>query len=91
VDSYRIPSRVLDGDFAGWLRDAMRARRLSARLVGMRTGINHSTVTRLLQGERQPSLATALALLRLLGSPPEGDELTDGPEKDPWPANASLV
>ncbi|MEP6469129.1 MAG: helix-turn-helix domain-containing protein [Chloroflexota bacterium] len=81
----------MNGDFAGWLRDAMSARRLSARLVGMRTGINHSTVTRLLQGERQPSLATALALLRLLDSPPEGDELTDGREKDPWPADASLV
>jgi transcriptional regulator with XRE-family HTH domain len=46
----------------------MAARRLSARVVAMRTGIDHSTITRLLQGVRKPSLTTAVALLRLLES-----------------------
>jgi hypothetical protein len=60
-----LPDRVVAGDFAGWLGEVMAERRLSARVVAMRTGIDHSTITRLLQGERQPSLATLLALLRL--------------------------
>jgi transcriptional regulator with XRE-family HTH domain len=89
LDSIGIPPRILGGDFAGWLRDAMRARRLSARAVGMRTGINHSTVTRLLHGERQPSLATAVALMRLLGSDPVGEQLTNGHESDRWPQDLS--
>jgi transcriptional regulator with XRE-family HTH domain len=72
MDSIGIPSRILSGDFAGWLRDAMKARRMSARMVGARSGIDHSTITRLLHGQRQPSLATAVALLRLLAAGAEG-------------------
>jgi transcriptional regulator with XRE-family HTH domain len=80
-NGYRVvPSRVLGGDFAGWLRDAMDARRMSARMVGLRTGINHSTITRLLYGHREPTLTTLLALLRLFedvparnGPPVNGD------------------
>jgi transcriptional regulator with XRE-family HTH domain len=74
LDSIRIPQRIVDGDFAGWLRDAMNSRRMSARMVGLRTGISHSTVTRLLYGYREPTLATTLALLRLFG-----DDVTDQP------------
>jgi transcriptional regulator with XRE-family HTH domain len=65
-----LPERVIAGDIAGWLGDAMAERRLSARVVGMRTGIDHSTITRLLQGERQPSLTTLVALLRLFKPQP---------------------
>ena len=68
LSSIRIPPRIVDGDFAGWLREAMAARRLSARVVAMRTGIDHSTITRLLQGVRKPTLTTAVALLQLLES-----------------------
>jgi transcriptional regulator with XRE-family HTH domain len=68
LSSILIPPRIVDGDFAGWLREAMAARRLSARVVAMRTGIDHSTITRLLQGVRKPTLTTAVALLRLLES-----------------------
>ena len=80
LDSIQIPARVLAGDFTGWLRDAMAARRMSARMVGLRTGINHSTVTRLLYGYRQPTLTTFIALVQLFedlppryGSPTNGD------------------
>jgi transcriptional regulator with XRE-family HTH domain len=80
VDSHRIPSRVLAGDFAGWLRDAVRARGLSARMVGMRTGVNYSTITRLMNGERVPTLATALALLRFLDTQPASAPSDDKPD-----------
>jgi hypothetical protein len=76
MDSIGIPPRILGGDFAGWLSDAMQARRMSARMVGLRSGIDHSTVTRLVKGERQPTLATAVALLRLLSSAAANQEPT---------------
>jgi transcriptional regulator with XRE-family HTH domain len=90
MDSIGIPPRILGGDFAGWLRDAMKARSMSARMVGLRTGINHSTITRLLGGERQPTLTTAVALLRLLGSEaenhlPTGLLVADGAPDEPCP------
>lgn len=62
-----LPQRIVDGDFGGWLRDAMRRRRLSTRAVAMRTGVDHSTISRLMRNAREPVLSTALALLRLLG------------------------
>jgi hypothetical protein len=48
VESTQIPPRIIDGDVAGWLREEMNARRTSARMVGLRAGINHSSVTKLL-------------------------------------------
>jgi transcriptional regulator with XRE-family HTH domain len=71
MDNIALPPRIVGGDFAGWLRDAMRSRGLSTRMLQLRTGIDHSTIYRLTLGQRQPSLATALALLRVLG---EGSE-----------------
>jgi transcriptional regulator with XRE-family HTH domain len=70
VDDMRIPPRIVAGDFSGWLRDAMAARRLSTRALAMRTGLDHSTIYRLALGARAPSLATAVALLRILGADP---------------------
>ena len=80
MDNVSIPPRILEGDLAGWLREAMAERRMSARMVGLRTGINHSTITRLLYGDRQASLTTTIALLRLLGSEPVEAPATDGYE-----------
>ena len=91
MESLDIPPRILEGDFAGWLRDAMTARGMSARMVGMRTGINHSTVTRLMHGERQPTLATAMGLLRLLGSEPMHDSISNGSPSKRWPPDLSLL
>ena len=76
MDSIRIPQRIVDGDFAGWLRDAMNARRMSARMVGLRTGMNHSTVTRLLYGYRQPTLTNTILLLRLFGDDTRDQSVT---------------
>lgn len=78
MDGIRIPRRIVDGDFAGWLRDAMTARRMSARMVGLRTGMNHSTVTRLLYGYRQPTLTNTILLLRLFGEDARDQSMTPG-------------
>lgn len=78
MDSVRIPQRIVDGDFAGWLRDAMQARRMSARMVGLRTGMNHSTITRLLYGYRQPTLSNTIVLLRFFGDAETDQSMTNG-------------
>jgi transcriptional regulator with XRE-family HTH domain len=70
VDTIPIPARILSGDFGGWLRDAMAARQLSTRGLAARCGIDHSTIYRLAHNEREPSLATAVALLKVLGTEP---------------------
>ena len=71
MDSIAIPPRVLAGDFGGWLRDAMRARRISTRMLAVRTGLDHSTIYRLTTEDRQPTLPTAIALFRILAIQPQ--------------------
>lgn len=68
--SDRVPAQWWEGEFASWLRQAMDDRDLSMRMLSMRAGINHSTICRLLKGDRDPSLTTALALLRVLAAEP---------------------
>ena len=68
--SDRVPAQWWDGEFADWLRQAMADRDLSMRMLSMRAGINHSTICRLLKGDRDPTLTTALALLRVLAAEP---------------------
>jgi transcriptional regulator with XRE-family HTH domain len=57
--------------FAVWLRVALEARRLSQRQLALRSGVAHSTISRLLTETRSPTLTTATALARALGSPLE--------------------
>ena len=85
MNGIEIPARIIDGDFAGWLRDAMTARRMSGRMVALRTGINHSTITRLLYGYREPTLTTLLALLRLFGDVPSAELRPGRPVADTRP------
>ncbi|HEX6655027.1 MAG TPA: helix-turn-helix transcriptional regulator [Candidatus Limnocylindria bacterium] len=68
--SDRVPPQWWEGEFAVWLRQAMADRDLSMRMLSMRAGINHSTICRLMKGDRDPSLTTALALLRVLAREP---------------------
>jgi DNA-binding XRE family transcriptional regulator len=72
LDSFTVPPRVLSGDFAGWLRDEMAARRMTARMLAVRAGVDHTTIYRLSVGERQPSLATAVAIRVLASDPARG-------------------
>lgn len=53
--------------FNVWLRRQMRERRMSQRQLAHRSGVDHSTISRLVSGERVPSLATATRLARALG------------------------
>ena len=63
LDGIHIPRRVLEGDFAGWLRDAMNKRGMSPRTVGLHAGVDPRLVSGILYGGRQPTIATAFALL----------------------------
>ena len=65
-----IPPQVAAGDFAGWLRGAMATRRISLRMLAIRAGIDHSTISRLASGTREPLLSTALALVQVLEAEP---------------------
>ena len=71
VDDMFLPGRITEGDFGGWLRDAMADRRITQRALAMRTGINHSTISRLLASGHMPSLSTAIAIVKVLGSGPK--------------------
>jgi transcriptional regulator with XRE-family HTH domain len=53
--------------FNVWLRRQMRERRMSQRQLALLSGVDHSTISRLVSGERVPSLATATRLARALG------------------------
>ena len=48
----------------------MKQRGMSQRMLALRAGVSHSSVSRLLSGDRSPSLPTALALLRVLANEP---------------------
>ena len=82
MDGLQIPARVLDGDFAGWLRDAMNERGMSPRLLGLQAGVHPRAVVQILYGGRQPSTATALALLRFFAAetPRPQRPIPPGPE-----------
>jgi transcriptional regulator with XRE-family HTH domain len=79
----------MGGDFAGWLSEAMAGRQMSQRMLAMRAGVNHATISRLLKGQRDPSLSTALALISALeraGVPLTPNRIEDD---DPWREVAS--
>jgi transcriptional regulator with XRE-family HTH domain len=53
--------------FNQWLRTQLKARKLSQRQLAQKSGVDHSTISRLMRGERMPSLRTAAMLARGLG------------------------
>jgi transcriptional regulator with XRE-family HTH domain len=60
-----MPDRNSD-QFREWLRRQLRARRMSLRQLAVHSGVSASTVSRVVRGDRQPSLQTALRLVRVL-------------------------
>lgn len=50
--------------FNEWLRRQLRAKKMSQRQLAMQAGVDHSTISRLLRGDRTPSLETATKLAR---------------------------
>lgn len=65
-----------DGDdFNEWLQSALKARRMSQRQLAQRSGVDHSSISRLISGHRVPSLRTAMRIAQ--GVEP-GDSDPDG-------------
>jgi transcriptional regulator with XRE-family HTH domain len=52
--------------FREWLALQLRARRMSLRQLALRSGVNVSTVSRIIRGERRPTLRTAVRLARVV-------------------------
>jgi transcriptional regulator with XRE-family HTH domain len=50
--------------FNEWLRAQLKAKKMSQRQLAQQSGVDHSTISRLIRGDRTPSLATATALAR---------------------------
>ena len=63
--------------FARWLAVELRARRLSQRALAVRSGVDHSTISRILRGGRIPSLATTTRIAEALGAHSGGEILAD--------------
>jgi transcriptional regulator with XRE-family HTH domain len=62
--------------FEVWLRGRLKERRMSQRQLALRSGVNHSTISRLIKGDRIPSLSTASKLARGLR---DIEDEADGP------------
>lgn len=53
--------------FNRWLQVQLKARKLSQRQLAQKSGVDHSTISRLMRGDRVPSLRTATMLAHGLG------------------------
>lgn len=63
--------------FNEWLRAQLKAKKMSQRQLAQQSGVDHSTISRLVRGDRMPSLGTATKLARGLRELGEHD---DGPQ-----------
>ena len=63
--------------FNEWLRAQLKAKKMSQRQLAQQSGVDHSTISRLVRGDRMPSLGTATRLARGLRELREDD---DGPQ-----------
>jgi len=62
--------------FNAWLRGQLKEKKMSQRQLAIQSGVDHSTISRLIKGDRMPSLGTATKLARGLR---EIHDETDGP------------
>ncbi len=60
----------VDLSFAIWLSHQLRRLRLTQRELARQSGVAHSTISRILLGQREPSWATLQRLALVLGNPP---------------------
>jgi transcriptional regulator with XRE-family HTH domain len=63
--------------FDQWLRVQLKARKLTQRQLAHKSGVDHSTISRLMRGDRVPSLRTATMLARSLAMAQDLDRLDD--------------
>lgn len=69
VDSEVGPTMSARRAFNEWLQVQLKARKLTQRQLAQKSGVDHSTISRLVRGDRVPSLHTATLLARGLGMP----------------------
>ena len=50
--------------FNEWLRSQLKSKKMSQRQLAQQSGVDHSTISRLIRGDRTPSLGTATKLAR---------------------------
>jgi transcriptional regulator with XRE-family HTH domain len=50
--------------FNAWLRGQLKEKNVSQRQLALQSGVDHSTISRLIKGDRMPSLGTATKLAR---------------------------
>jgi transcriptional regulator with XRE-family HTH domain len=50
--------------FNAWLRSQLKEKKMSQRQLALQSGVDHSTISRLIKGDRMPSLGTATKLAR---------------------------
>jgi transcriptional regulator with XRE-family HTH domain len=50
--------------FNEWLKAQLKAKKMSQRQLAQQSGVDHSTISRLIRGDRMPSLGTATKLAR---------------------------
>jgi transcriptional regulator with XRE-family HTH domain len=50
--------------FNDWLRGQLKEKKMSQRQLALQSGVDHSTISRLIKGDRMPSLGTATKLAR---------------------------
>ena len=62
--------------FNSWLRAQLKEKNMSQRQLALQSGVDHSTISRLIKGDRMPSLGTATKLARGLR---EISDEADGP------------
>jgi transcriptional regulator with XRE-family HTH domain len=62
--------------FNAWLRGQLKEKKMSQRQLALQSGVDHSTISRLIKGDRMPSLGTATKLARGLR---EIHDDTEGP------------
>jgi transcriptional regulator with XRE-family HTH domain len=62
--------------FNSWLRAQLKEKKMSQRQLALQSGVDHSTISRLIKGDRMPSLGTATKLARGLR---EISDETEGP------------
>lgn len=74
--------------FNSWLRAQLTEKNMTQRVLAMRSGVDHSTISRLLSGARMPSLRTATRLARGLR---EIHDDADGPRYFAGLSNPQLL
>lgn len=75
ADSAMSPTSSGGRTFSQWLNAQLKARKLTQRQLAQKSGIDHSTISRLVRGNRIPSLRTANLLAHSLGMPDRLDGL----------------